>query len=84
MGQPRALEKEKPSLESTRVPLEESTSAAPISAANWDFSKIVTEWPAWRRATAAERPAMPAPTMMMSKGMLLLNNAHGRFEGRGK
>ena len=69
--QPRALSKEKPSLESTRVPFGESTSAAPTSAANLDFSRTVIEWPAWRRATAAQRPAMPAPTTMMFSDMPL-------------
>ena len=30
----------------------------------------VTEWPACRRETATQRPAIPAPTTMMFSGML--------------
>ena len=29
------------------------------------FLLTVTAWPAWRKETAAQRPAMPAPTTMI-------------------
>ena len=37
--------------------------AAPVSVANLDCSKICTWWPCFRRAIAAVKPPIPAPTI---------------------
>ena len=34
--------------------------------------RTLTVWPAWRRATAVLRPAIPAPAMRIVKGMMLV------------
>ena len=42
--------------------------AAPTSLANWERSRIRVVWPARRRAMAQERPQMPPPAIIISRG----------------
>lgn len=43
-------------------------SAAPVSVARRDCSKICTSWPCLRRARPAVRPPMPPPTIRTLRG----------------
>lgn len=76
-----------PHAKSPREAFGQTWMAAPSSWFRDERSKSWTLWPARRQEIAAEKPAIPAPTMRMFNGfdsvdMVVMNVGIGRWEAK--